>query len=265
MTKIKSLLFAFAIVFFVSSCKFSKIRRSTDLREKYEAAIAYYDDKEYYKASILLEEIIPLIRGTKESEIAQFYFAYCNYYLSQLEAAAVYFQRFYETFRASKYVPEARYMHVKSLYENSPSYNLDQTSTYEAITVTQSFLNAYPNSEFYEECNKILRELRVKLEKKAYENAKLYYRIGNFNAAIVTFTNFQRSFPDSDYGEEIAFLKLEAQYKYAEQSTQRRQRERYNEALSFYDYLLDFYPATKYKKSADRIQTRCTDQLSKLN
>ncbi len=247
-----------------SSCSFNKIRKA-GLKEKYDAALEYYDKGDYYKAGLLLEEIIPLIIGTQESEKAQFYWAYCNYHQNQMVEAAYYFQKFYQTFRQSKFAEEARYMQVQSLYEDSPVYSLDQTSTVEAISVTQSFLNAYPNSAYYEECNLVMKKLYQKLEKKAYENAKLYYKISNYQSAVIAFKNFQKDFPDSDYNEEIAFLRLEAQYKYADQSTDRRKKTRYDEAISFYEYLLDNYPESKYLKSARKIYEKCLDEIGKLN
>ena len=263
--KYTKITFILSILLFANACKFNKIRKSTDLKEKYDAAIAYYEKEDYYKASLILEEIIPLIKGTKESEIAQFYYAYCQYHLNQLSLSAYYFQRFYQTFRASPRVEEARYMQVKSLYEDSPPYNLDQTNTYDAISATQSFLNAYPNSRYFEECNVIIKELRVKLEKKAYEIARLYYKITNYRSAVISFMNFQKSFPDSDFNEEVAYFKLDAQYKYAAQSTQRRKKERLNEAITYYEYLLDNYPESKFIKQAQKIYDKCLDDLKKTN
>lgn len=49
---------------------------------------------------------------------------------------------------------------------DSPAYNLDQESTYDAIKELQLFVNRYPNSDRVEECNKYLDILRDKLEKK---------------------------------------------------------------------------------------------------
>ncbi|MDX2306120.1 MAG: outer membrane protein assembly factor BamD [Microscillaceae bacterium] len=263
--KYQKIIYLLFILATVSACKFNKIRKSTDLKEKYDAAIAYYEKEDYYKASLILEEIIPLIKGTKESEIAQFYYAYCQYHLNQLSLAAYYFERFYQTFRASTRVEEARYMHVKSLYEDSPPYNLDQTNTYSAISATQSFLNAYPNSRFFEECSVMIKELRVKLERKAYENARLYYKINNYRSAVISFMNFQKGFPDSDFNEEVAYLKLEAQYRYASQSTVRRKKDRLNEALDYYEYLLDNYPESKFIKPAQKIYDKCLSELKKIN
>ncbi len=255
----------FIILFsLMSSCKFNKIRKG-GLKEKYDAAIAYYDKGDYYKAGLLLEEIIPLIIGTEESEKAQFYWAYCNYYQNQLVEAAYYFQRFYQTYRLSKFAEEARYMQVRSLYEASPPSNLDQSSTIEAISVTQSFLNAYPNSAYYEECSLVMNQLREKLEKKAFENAKLYHRISNYQSAVISFKNFQKDFPDSDFNEEGAFLRLDAQFRYAEQSTDRRKRARYDDAITYYEYILDNYPESKYLKAARKIYDKCLNELGKLN
>lgn len=260
-----TLLIVLCLLWSISSCKFNKIRKSTDTKEKYDAAVAYYEKEDYYKASLLLEEVIPLIRGQKEQEIAQFYYAYCQYHLNQLELSAYYFQRFYQTFRGSTRIEEARFMQAKSLYENSPPYNLDQTSTYEAIGVTQSFLNAFPNSVYYEQCNSIQNELRIKLERKAYENARLYHKINNFQAAVVSFINFQKGFPDSDYNEEVAFLKLDAQFNYAEQSTTRRKKDRLEKAIVFYEDLLEAYEGSKYIKPAQKIYQKCISELAKLN
>lgn len=253
------------IVLGFSACKFSKLRKSTDLQEKYQAAMEYYEKKDYYKAGLLLEEVIPLIRGTAESEKAQFYYGYCHYHQKQYTLAAYYFQRFYEAFRGSAYIAEARYMHVKSLYADSAPYNLDQASTYDAINTAQSYLNAYPNSEYFEECNNIMNELRQKLERKAYENAYLYYKIRNYKAAVVSFNNFQRDFPDSGYNEDIAFLKLEAQYELASRSIDKRKKERYNEAISYYEYFVANFPESKSVKNAEKIYESILSEMDRMN
>jgi outer membrane protein assembly factor BamD len=247
----------------VSACKFNRIRKSTDIKEKYDAAINYYQKKEYYKAGLLLEEIIPLITGTREQEIAKFYYGYCHFYQKQYSLAAYYFQNFYETFRNSKFAEEARYMQVRSLYEDSPPFYLDQKNTIEAINAAQSFLNNFTNSSYTEECNKVLKELRLKLEKKAFENAYLYYKIRYHKAAVVAFTNFQKGYPDSDLNEEAAYRKIEAQYLYAKQSIENKQKERFSEVVTFYESFIETYPSSKYKRSLQNIYEKSQDILNK--
>ena len=60
-----------------SCSKFRRVQKSEDWKVKYDAALEYYDDEDYYRASILFEEIMPLIRGQEEGEIAQIKYAYC--------------------------------------------------------------------------------------------------------------------------------------------------------------------------------------------
>jgi outer membrane protein assembly factor BamD len=60
--------------------KFSKLQKSGDVNEKYAGAVDYYNKKDYFRAGTLLDEIIPLMKGTENYERAQLYFAYCKYY-----------------------------------------------------------------------------------------------------------------------------------------------------------------------------------------
>ena len=71
-------LFTITLVFLVAvSCgKFRKIEKSQDWRVKYDAALNYYAKKDYYKASVLFEQILPIVRGLPEGEKVQFNLAY---------------------------------------------------------------------------------------------------------------------------------------------------------------------------------------------
>jgi outer membrane protein assembly factor BamD len=267
MQKINRLLGILAILSFLSfSCsKFQRIQKSDKTEDKYKAAVEYYQDKEYYKADLLFEDIIPLLKGSKESEMAQFYQAYCKYRLGDYILSEYLFKKFYETFSRSTYAEEAMYMRAMSLYEDSPVYNLDQTNTYTAITAMQTFINAYPESKYSEKCTKTIGELRNKLEKKAFGQAILYAKIGEYKAAVIAFNNFQRHFPDSDYNEEVAFLKVQSAYNLAKQSTEKKQKERYHEAISFYEGFIDKYPQSRYIRNAENIYENCLEAVKSNN
>ena len=250
-------------VFILCSCsKFQRIQKKADVKGKYKAAVKYYGKRDYYRAGLLFEEIIPLLQGDTTAENAQFKFAYCQYYQGQLTMSAYLFNKFYETFARSPLAEEARYMYAFSLYQDSPQYNLDQTNTLKAIDALQAFINSYPESKFVEEGTNLLKELRAKLEKKAYEQAKLFNKIqGNYKAAIVTLNNFQKGFPDSDYNEEIAYKKLEAGYRLARESVEAKKKERYESTVEFYEYFVDRYPTSKFIRQAENIYTNCLEFL----
>lgn len=261
------------MLFTVSSCSdFRKIQKSDDWKVKYEAAINYFEEKDYYKANLLFEEVLPIIKGTKEAERAQFLYAYCHYYQKLYIESAFYFKSFYETYNRSEYAEEAMFMHAYSLYQESPNPNLDQSSTYEAIQAMQNFINTYTTSTYKEQATQIIDQLQVKLEQKAYENAKLYYKINKstffeadmYKAAIKAFENFQKDYPDSDYNEEIIYLKLEAQYNLAKQSIASLQKERYTSVVSSYEDFIDKYPTSQFLKEAQDYYSRSLNQISEL-
>jgi len=54
------------------SNKFRKIQKNEDWRVKYEAALTYYEKKDYYRAAILFEDIRPIVRGLPEGEQVEF-------------------------------------------------------------------------------------------------------------------------------------------------------------------------------------------------
>jgi outer membrane protein assembly factor BamD len=252
-------IFLFCLLFTVFSCsKFEKLRKNGTDEQKYKAAIDFYNSGVYDKAGLLFEEVIPIIKGSTEQEMATFYQAYCDYHTGQYQTASFHFKRFADTFARSDYAEEAIYKSAYSLFKDSPDYNLDQASTLTAIDAMQSFVNNYPKSKFAEEASTIIKELREKLETKAFEKAKLYFKtspssILNFKASVIAVSNFQREYPDSKYLEELAFLKVNGQYNYALNSFENKKIERFGETNTFYHELVDKYPNSKYLKQAEKL------------
>ena len=254
-------------VLVITSCgKFSKLQKKGTDQEKYDAAMTYYKKGDFYRSGLLFEELIPLLKGSTESELAQFYYAYTQYQQGQYNTSQFLFKKFYDTYARSDYAQEALYMHAFSLYKDSAPYHLDQTSTHTAIGSLQDFINAYPDSPFREECTNFILELRAKLERKAYEKAKLYNKISDFNmeslkSAVISIDNFKKDFPDSKYNEELVFLKVESQYKLATNSFYDKQKDRYKDVVKFYEELVDKYPTGKYVRDAERMFENSNEQI----
>jgi outer membrane protein assembly factor BamD len=263
-------IFSFLLFFSLAACsKFEKIRKSGTDEEKYKAAVDYYNAADYSKAGLLFEEVIPIIKGSTEQEMATFYQAYCDYHTGQYQTASFHFRQFAETFARSSYAEEAIYKSAYSLYKDSPGYNLDQASSLTATDALQSFVNNYPNSKYREEASNIIKELRVKLETKAFEKAKLYYKtsganIANYKAAVIAIINFQREFPDSEYLEEMLYLKVSAQYFYAFNSYESKKKERYSETVLFYQELVDKFPASKRLKETEKYYEFAQKELERI-
>ena len=249
--------------------EFAKLQKTGTTEAKYKAAIKYYNEADYFRANLLFDEIVPLLKGDSTAEKAQFYNAYCNFYQQQYQLSSYYFKTFYSTYANSPYAEEAFYMYAYSMFKDAPAYNLDQETTLTAIEALQTFLNTYPGSDYADNCTQNLKDLRERLERKAYEKAFLYYKtsgvtIANYKAAVITIDNFRRDFPDSKYNEELGYVQVKSQYELAENSFFRKQNERYTKTLELYEEFVDDYPESNYLKELVKIYDDTQQKLKEV-
>ncbi|MCU0430303.1 MAG: outer membrane protein assembly factor BamD [Cytophagaceae bacterium] len=257
----KRLILLFASILLLSCSDFQRLQKSENPTEKLEGAIAYYEKKDFYRAGLLLDEVLPLVRGTDLAEKASYYIAWCHYQQDEFVLSTYYFKDFYLTFPRSQYTEEATFMHGKSLYRDSPYYNLDQTNSEEALKYLQEYVNKYPEGKFIDETNKLVDELLGKIRKKTYENSILYWKTGNYKAAVSALGSFLNTYPDSEYTEEVAYKRLESQYLLAKNSIASKQKQRYYEAIEIYYTFVDKYPKSTFISKAEEIFGNCQEAL----
>jgi outer membrane protein assembly factor BamD len=244
------------LILVAGSCKskFEKLKASNDNAKKYQAALAYYNKKDYSKALELFETLVQRYRGQTQAEDLYYYYAYANYNLKDYTSARYHFKTFADTYPASVRAEECRFMEAYCYYLDSPTYSLDQENTTKAIETLQLFINLYPKSERVAEAGKLIQNLRDKLERKSYENAKLYLTISDYYSAVIAFGNTLRDYPDTKYAEEIDYLTIKAQYEYADHSRNYTQVDRFNQAISYADQFTEKYPSSKYLASAKSLK-----------
>lgn len=252
---------AFASIY---GCKFRKIQKSGDWKVKYEAALAYYEEEDYHRTITLLEDILPIIRGTEEAELGNYYLAYSYFHQKQYILSAHHFEEFVRIYGRSEYALEAAYMHAYSLYLQSPDYQLDQTVTYEAVAAMQNFINKYPASEYAPDADDIIDDMQRKLEKKAFEQCKLFYKLRRYKSALVVYDNFKDDFPDSNYNEEVSFMRIETSYDLAKASITTKQEERFKSTVDHYLTFLDKYPGSEFIREAEKIYADSIEEITKF-
>ncbi len=240
----------FLLIIIVSSCKYEKLLKSRDYRLKYNKALEYYAEEDYMRAQGLFEQLKPVLKGTNQADTVFYYGAYCSYNQKQYLLASHYFDEFKNIFTNSPYVEEAEYMSAYCIYLMTPRPSLDQTYTYQAISSLSLYLSRYSDSERTDECIRIIQELRDKLVDKSYQNAKLYFELGDYKAAIVALNIGLDDFPETKYREEMLYLILRSKYLLAENSVRNKKIERYQSAVDEYYSFLDEFPESEYMKDA---------------
>lgn len=244
--------FLLCLVFVISSvsCKtqFEKIRTSNDPALILEQAHAFFEAEDYYKAQTLYELAIPNYRGKLEAEDIYFNFAYTHFNTRQYILAAHYFKNFANTFGNSPKKEEADYMTAFSHFKMSPNYKLDQSSSDKAIESFQLFMNSYPESERVAECNKLIEELRLKMELKAFDEGKLYYDLKRYSSATTSFSNMLKDFPETDKAPEVRYLIAKSSYLLAENSIYSKKQERFLETTERCNEFLKKHTGSKFQK-----------------
>lgn len=252
-------------VTFSACSKYQQVLKSPDLEHKFKMAKQYYEEEQYFKALPIFDELNTLYRGTAKAEEVYYYLAYTHYGLSEHLIAAYHFRTFSLTFPSSKHREEMAYMNAYCYYLESPTHSLDASNTYRAIEELQLFVDVFPESNRVKECNRLIDDLRAKLEMKSFEIAKLYFDTGNYKAAITALNNVTLDYPDTDYSEEIHFLILDANHLLASNSVSSKQKERWSNTVSAYHQFVDKFESSKKLKDAESIYNKANKQLEKLN
>lgn len=251
---------------FLASCKseFEALRTSNQPEKIYTAANKYFDQKEYDKAIALYDIVIQYYRGRMEAEDLFYKYAYAHYHQGDFILASTYFKNYSATFANSINKQEAEYMAAYSNYRLSPNYKLDQSYTAKAIEGFEEFINLYPNTERAELANRLIDDMRRKLEQKSFAQGELYFKIGQYQAAVTSFQNTLKDFPESKKVEEIRFLILKSSFILASNSIYEKQIERYNETLGHYNTFIKKHPKSKLSKDARVIEKETLAELKKF-
>lgn len=261
---LKKAIFPLLFAVILTSCgEFHKILKSTNLVEQYAAAEKYYLEGDYYHAQQLFDELITYYRGTLEAEKIYYYYSYCYYGLGDYVTAAYYFKTFATTYPSSKFARECQYMSAYCTYLDSPEYTLDQTNTISAIKELQLYVNTFPDNDTVQLCNVLIDELRFKLETKEFEISKLYFKLEEYKASIVSFRNTMKDYPSTIFKEECMFYILKANYLYASNSIDSKKASRFQDTIDAYDELISSFPQTKYLKEAESINKNTQKELLK--
>lgn len=253
-------------VLFSSCGEYNKILKSTDYELKYSYAKKYFNMKEFTKSATLLEELVPIYKGTASAEESLYLLAQSYYGQKDYLTASQYFNTYYTTYPKGEYTELARYYSGYGLYLDSPDPRLDQTQTYKAIAELQLYLEYYPQSERAKEAQNIMFELQEKLAFKELLATRLYYNLGtymgnNFQSSVITAQNALKNYPYSKYREEFMYYVIQSKYELAMVSVEEKLQGRYRDVVDEYYNYMNEYPEGKYVKQVKKFYDYASKKL----
>lgn len=240
------------------ACKsqYDQMLESNDVDAKYAAAFDYFNNGKYSRSAALFESLLLLTNGTERYDTVMYYLGMSNYSYKDYYTAETNFQQYLSYFPQGSFAEMAEFLRIDCLYRATLRYELDQTPTYTAITAIGEYLRAHPEGANSDICRHRLEELGERLDRKAYENAKLYYRMEDYQAARVALRNVLKEDADNVFREEILYYTAMASYKYASMSVPSKQKERF---LVFQDDYLNFigeYPESTHRRELDGLYAK---------
>lgn len=242
-------IFAIAVISACTSQQ-DKAMKSADKAFILKAANENFAKKKWKNALALYDRLPNLVAGTDDAPNVVFNSAYANYYDKNYKLAGHQFKNFAVSFPQDNRKEEASYMSALCYYNGSMDYNLDQSSTELAINELQDFLTNYPNSERSKNINTLIDELSYKLEFKAYENAKQYYKMADYKSTNTAFENVLEDFPSTKLRPKIYDYMMKSRYLLAQNSVYDLKDERIESALAFTRQVEKELPNTEYSKTA---------------
>ncbi len=260
----------FVAMAFYSCSEYQKVLKNEDVKAKYDMAQKFYEEQDFKRSNRLFEQIAPKYVGKPQGERVMFFLADSYFQRKDYNMAGYQFERFIKSYPKSEKAPQASFLVAKSYFKLSPTYSLDQTDTDKALTKLQSFINAYPNSEYFAEANMMAKELTTKKERKSYEIAKQFNKIGEFDYTFLTpsiaaFDNFISDNPGSIYREDALFYKFDSATRLALNSFDALKPARLKDAKEAYAALKKQYPETEYEKQAKDLLEKIEKELLRFS
>lgn len=238
--------------------------KSKDVEYKLRMADEYYAKKKYRVAQTLYEELYPVYKGTDKFEELYYRDAYCFYYMKNYRDAENFFKGFLEVFPNSKRAEEVDFMHAYCFYKQIPKIDLDQTNAVKSMGMMQTFINTHPGSTRNAEATAIIDECRARLEEKELRGADQYYKVGQYRAAAISYTNLLNNFPESKMGDKYLLMSALSYFKFAEMSVPEKQIERFEQVIKTVQEFEDRYPESSLLKEAQTFATNSSNNIKKI-
>ncbi|MCX6136529.1 MAG: outer membrane protein assembly factor BamD [Ignavibacteriales bacterium] len=226
-------------------CSSSKETQIPSADRLYKQAMEKFNDEDYLSAIEDFKTITIQYQGSDYADKAEFHLAECRYLREEFILAAAEYDVLIRSMPSSPMVPTARYKKALSYYNLSPKPQLDQKYTTQAIDEFQAFLEYSPADSLAKSAAEKITELNNKLASKDFENARLYYRMGYYKAAIAYYDYVLEHYHDSEFADDALLGKARCQ----------KERKDFAGALQSIDLFLERYPSSDLKPALLELQT----------
>jgi outer membrane protein assembly factor BamD len=255
------------------SPSYNRLLKSTSYALMYTEGLRYFNMKKknsnrnsmanLRKAQNLFSTVVnqQAFSGTPQEDSLYYYYG-CSYFQAQdFTTSQDIFDNFRRRYGSSRFIEDVEYQFASGFYYLSPDPKNDQSITIRAMSAISEFMGRYPGTQHKAVCEERMEELRRKLYTKSYENARLYYTIGRYNAAVRALNNAIDEYPQSPFREELMYLATRSAYLYAKNSVASQMTNRYLSMMDNYYNLISEYPETRHLREVEQMRDEASAHI----
>lgn len=263
--RIHKILFLVLFAMILTSCaNKDAIKPGDTVDVAFQKSKTLYEKGRFGEAARAFETVLSLGRGTEIAEESQYLLAESYFKNKEYLIAASEYRRYVTFHPRSDRRKDAEFMEALSYYKMSPRFKLDQADTERAITLFRIFIGKYPDSDRVAEAAAYLDEMRLKLARKSFTSANMYFKLRMYVSAAMYYQITIDNYPETAFAEEALALQIQAYTLYADMSVPEKQAERYQMALDSYQKYIQLFPNGKNRSLAESFNATASKSLSNI-
>jgi outer membrane protein assembly factor BamD len=94
--------------------------------------------------------------------------------------------------------------------------------------------------------------------------ADLYYKVGQYRAAAISYDNLLNSYPESAAAETYKLQAIKSYYKFAQLSVPDKQLERFEKVINEFEDFSDRFPESKLRNEAEEYKKLSLNNIKEI-
>jgi outer membrane assembly lipoprotein YfiO len=166
---------------------------------KVAQAVKKYKEGHFASVKTLLDDVKLQCAGHEVMDSAEYYLAMSLMNMKDYPEAKVEFTRLAQDFPKGPFYDEAQFRIGYCVFKSSRGVDRDQAETSEAVKLLRDYVETNAAGPFADSAQKYMILATDKLAEKEFNSANFYRKIGEKEAAIVTYRTFVNDYPGSKY------------------------------------------------------------------
>jgi len=220
----------------------ARTQYESDSSSMLKEAEELYNRGKYQKAALKLEDLILTNPGSSQSIDAQMLLAKSYFKDKEYHSAIAEFRRLVSSYSANEHSEEAQFMIAECYFALSPRAELDQSYTVQALELYKDFIETNNNSELVSKAEEGIKKCEEKLAMKSYLATELYFKMEDWNAAILYAELSMKEYPDSKIVPDLKYIMGKSYEKSGE----------YGKARTIYSDFLSSYPDNEHYSEVEK-------------